>query len=114
MTARRGEPKENATQPPPEVRNRAACGPTYANLFPAALDIETSQPVLLHPIPAMLTSANADVQRFAIDLACRGTCAVRSPCLRWALETGQEHGAWGGKTQRQLARLRGERDTSAA
>ena len=29
---------------------------------------------------------------------CRG-CGVRDQCLNWALETGQDHGVWGGLSE---------------
>lgn len=29
---------------------------------------------------------------------CRG-CEVRDQCLTWALETGQDHGVWGGMSE---------------
>ena len=29
---------------------------------------------------------------------CAG-CPVRDPCLRWALETGVDHGVWGGLSE---------------
>jgi WhiB family redox-sensing transcriptional regulator len=29
---------------------------------------------------------------------CRG-CPVKDPCLQWALESGVDHGVWGGLTE---------------
>jgi WhiB family redox-sensing transcriptional regulator len=40
---------------------------------------------------------------------CRN-CEVRVQCLRFALETRQERGIWGGKDENELARLRRRRD----
>lgn len=37
----------------------------------------------------------AEMQVAEAKLVC-GRCDVRSACLRWALETGQGHGVWGG------------------
>lgn len=35
-----------------------------------------------------------------------GTCAVRIPCLEWALATHQSHGIWGGTAERERRRIR--------
>ncbi|MEV5509664.1 WhiB family transcriptional regulator [Streptomyces orinoci] len=46
---------------------------------------------------------------------CRG-CPVRERCLRWALESGQEYGVWGGtseKERRLLRRTRPQRLSAA-
>lgn len=62
-------------------RHRAACLNEEPELFfpkgstgPAILQIEEAKSV------------------------CRG-CDVREQCLMWALETGQEHGVWGGMSE---------------
>jgi WhiB family redox-sensing transcriptional regulator len=34
------------------------------------------------------------------------SCAARSACLRWALETRQEYGVWGGLSEQERRRLR--------
>lgn len=39
---------------------------------------------------------------------CMG-CPVRRKCLRWALDTEQQWGVWGGKTAREMRALRKER-----
>ncbi|OII63108.1 transcription factor WhiB [Streptomyces sp. CC53] len=36
---------------------------------------------------------------------CHG-CPVRSECLRWALDTGQDHGIWGGTDEAERRTLR--------
>ena len=36
---------------------------------------------------------------------CRG-CDVREQCLMWALETGQEHGIWGGMSEEERRALK--------
>lgn len=46
----------------------------------------------------------ADVATKA-KLICHG-CPVRSACLDYALETNQEWGVWGGKSERERRRLR--------
>ncbi len=35
-----------------------------------------------------------------------GSCDVRVQCLAYALRTGQEEGVWGGKSARQLGKIR--------
>jgi len=35
-----------------------------------------------------------------------GTCPIRSACLAWALETGQEAGVWGGTDEDERRALR--------
>lgn len=37
-------------------------------------------------------------------------CPVREQCLDWAVETNQEFGVWGGKTERERAVIRRERN----
>ncbi|MEV4432935.1 WhiB family transcriptional regulator [Streptomyces sp. NPDC049555] len=47
---------------------------------------------------------------------CR-TCPVQEQCLRWAMETGQEYGVWGGTSEddrRALRRARQRRQRAAA
>ena len=36
-------------------------------------------------------------------------CPVLTPCLTWALETGTEHGVWGGHTEEERRSLRRRR-----
>lgn len=39
---------------------------------------------------------------------CRG-CLVSEECLEFALDNGEKFGVWGGKSERQRRRMRGER-----
>lgn len=43
---------------------------------------------------------------------CRG-CEVRERCLEWALESGQDHGVWGGMSEDERRALK-RRQTAAA
>lgn len=76
-------------------RNKAAC--------------LTEDPELFFPVgntgPALLQIAEA-------KKVCQ-RCEVREECLQWALENGQDHGVWGGKSEeerramkRRAARMR--------
>lgn len=67
-----------------EWRDRAACLGKPAELF--------------FPEHAGETSAEAK--------ALCASCPVREPCLKFALETGQEHGYWGGASERKRRRIR--------
>ena len=69
-------------------RDRAACRHTDANLF----------------FPAGSTGS-ADGQIQAAKAVCR-SCPVRDACLRFALETNQDAGVWGGKDEDERRRLR--------
>ena len=46
---------------------------------------------------------------------CRG-CRVREECLRWALDTGQDSGVWGGMSEdeRRVAKRQGVRVGASA
>ena len=35
-----------------------------------------------------------------------GTCPIRSACLRWAIDTGQEAGVWGGTSEEDRREMR--------
>jgi len=41
-------------------------------------------------------------------------CPVRTACLRWAVDTQQQWGVWGGMTSRERRRIRKERHQRAA
>lgn len=62
-------------------RHAAACRDEEPELF---FPIGTSGPALLQ-----LEQAKA---------VCRG-CTVKSDCLQWALESGQDAGVWGGMSE---------------
>ncbi|HEX6522969.1 MAG TPA: WhiB family transcriptional regulator [Streptosporangiaceae bacterium] len=59
-------------------------------------------PDLFFPIS---TRGAALPQIQAATRVCR-RCPVRLACLRWALETGQDAGIWGGLTEEERRRLR--------
>jgi len=69
-------------------RDRAACRHTDANLF----------------FPAGATGVASD-QIDAAKAVCR-SCPVQDACLRFAFETNQEAGVWGGKDEDERRRLR--------
>lgn len=69
-------------------RERAACRRADAEIF----------------FPAGSSGAAVDQIR-AAQAVCR-TCAVKAPCLQFALETNQEAGVWGGKDEVERRRLR--------
>lgn len=48
----------------------------------------------------------------AAKLICAG-CEVRAGCLAYAVSTGQRYGIWGGMSERDRRRLRGERRAAA-
>ncbi len=66
-------------------------------------DWRTTAPCKADP-DAMFPSSNA----YEIDQAkayCR-MCPAIERCLQWALETGEEHGVWGGLSEKERRRLR--------
>ncbi|GLW48936.1 hypothetical protein Stsp02_45970 [Streptomyces sp. NBRC 14336] len=69
-------------------RDRAACRREDPDLF---FPIGTSG-------PALIQTARAK--------AVCGRCPVRERCLRWALETGQAVGVWGGTSEVERLALR--------
>lgn len=69
-------------------RDRAACRYTDANLF----------------FPAGSTGSAVE-QIEAAKAVCRH-CPVQAACLRFAIETNQESGVWGGKDEDERRRLR--------
>jgi hypothetical protein len=115
VTKRKGDqpPPLHAQQPPAEVALRGACGPRFQHLFVTKLD-EDGRPVEYLDVPELLHSNDATAERYAIKVACRRVCAVRSTCLQWAVATRQPHGAWGGKTKRQLTALQKAQDRADA
>ncbi len=69
-------------------RDHATCRHTDANLF----------------FPAGSTGSAGD-QIDAAKAVCR-SCPVRDACLRFAFETNQEAGVWGGKDEDERRKLR--------
>ncbi|WP_157246703.1 WhiB family transcriptional regulator [Nonomuraea typhae] len=73
----------------------------------ACLDVD---PELFFPVsPARRGAAETERAK-----AVCGGCAVREPCLAFALDTGQAHGVWGGTDpgqRRAIARRRARRRT---
>ncbi|MDI6515167.1 WhiB family transcriptional regulator [Streptomyces coelicoflavus] len=55
----------------------------------------TEDPDLFFPIG---TTGPAALQTEQAKAVCR-TCPVREQCLRWALDTGQTLGVWGGTSE---------------
>ncbi|MFC7816576.1 MULTISPECIES: WhiB family transcriptional regulator [unclassified Streptomyces] len=55
----------------------------------------TEDPDLFFPIG---TTGPAALQTEQAKAVCR-TCPVREQCLRWALDTGQSIGVWGGTSE---------------
>ncbi|GAA4972882.1 WhiB family redox-sensing transcriptional regulator [Nonomuraea thailandensis] len=72
--------------------DRAACG--------------THDPDLFFPLAweTLSTAQAADVRSIC------AACAVRRPCLEWALATGEADGMWGGVTPRERRRMRAARN----
>ncbi|ATW51911.1 WhiB family transcriptional regulator [Streptomyces peucetius] len=69
-------------------RDKAACRDEDPDLF---FPIGTSGPALLQEAEA--------------KAVCDG-CTVREPCLRWAMETGQDLGVWGGTSETERRKLK--------
>lgn len=59
-------------------------------------------PELFFPVGAM---GPALLEAEQAKQVCR-RCAVTGPCLVWALETGQDHGIWGGMSEEERRALR--------
>ncbi len=72
-----------------EWRRHAACRYTDPELF----------------FPAGSTGAVIEAQVQAAKAVCRA-CPVQEACLRFALETNQHDGVWGGKTEEERIKLR--------
>lgn len=69
-------------------REQAACQHSDANLF----------------FPA--GSTGAAIAQIEVAKAVCGSCPVAAECLKFALETNQEAGIWGGKSEEERRRLR--------
>jgi WhiB family transcriptional regulator, redox-sensing transcriptional regulator len=80
--------RRSARAEDPDWRDHAAC---------RRLD-----PELFFPISA-LGAARPQIE--TAKRVCQG-CPVRPACLRWALDTGQDAGIWGGTTEQERRLLR--------
>lgn len=88
-----------------EQGNAGYSGPDWLD-YAACLK---EDPELFFPIG---TTGTAEYQIEEAKAVCR-RCDVREKCLEWALEAGQDHGVWGGKSEderrelkRKIARIR--------
>lgn len=70
-------------------RQRAACRNEDPDLF---FPVGTTGPALLQ-----IEEARS---------VCQSRCPVMETCLDWALETGQEHGVWGGTDPEERRRMK--------
>jgi WhiB family redox-sensing transcriptional regulator len=80
-----GFPLDEAT----DWRDRAAC-----------LD---EDPELFFPVG---TSSKKDIERTEEAKRICQRCHVSEACLSWSLETGQDHGIWGGLTEDERSALK--------
>jgi WhiB family redox-sensing transcriptional regulator len=95
-----------ATSSPSSAGSRSA-GPALdagANWRQSAACL-TEDPELFFPIG---TTGPAIRQSEEAKSICR-RCPVLTSCLTWALETGVEHGVWGGRTEDERRSLRRRR-----
>jgi WhiB family redox-sensing transcriptional regulator len=81
------------------LRRRPEAGDTDWRDHAACQDVD---PELFFPIG---TSGPALLQVNEAKQVCRA-CPVRRPCLRWALERGEDAGVWGGTTEDERRILR--------
>jgi WhiB family redox-sensing transcriptional regulator len=87
-------PPRPAPSGTPDWRDHAACRDSDPELF---FPIGTAGPALL--------------QQERAKQVCAG-CQVRTPCLEWALASGQEAGVWGGASEDERRALRRGRRVS--
>lgn len=77
-----------------------------ARLMPPFLGAEVAcagMPTAMFYPESMAKAAVAPARRIC------ARCKVLERCLEWAVETGQEHGVWGGTTRAQRDRIRQNR-----
>jgi WhiB family transcriptional regulator, redox-sensing transcriptional regulator len=67
-------------------------------------------PELFFPIGS---SGPAALKQIAAAKAICAQCPVREACLRFALDTGQDYGIWGGLTEDERRRMRRRERTAA-
>ena len=63
---------------------------------------QTAEPELFFPVSA---TGPATAQVAAAKAVCGG-CPVRAECLRYAMQTAQDHGIWGGTTEEERRQAR--------
>ncbi len=63
---------------------------------------QSAEPELFFPLSA---TGPAVTQVAAAKAVCRG-CPVRAECLRYAMQTAQDHGIWGGTTEEERRQAR--------
>jgi WhiB family redox-sensing transcriptional regulator len=104
-----------ATEPPH--------GPTRGLIMPATVTMATGQagwrslaacqhsdPELFFPISSY---GPAEDQLRSAKAVC-AQCQMREECLSFALDTGQDHGVWGGLSEEERRALRGRRAREAS
>lgn len=69
-----------------------------------------TDPSLFFPVG---TTGPALEQIAAAKAVCE-TCEVKEPCLRFALETNQDSGVWGGKSEEERRQVRRQARAAAA
>ena len=89
-------PRRPASSGSPDWRAHAACRDTDPELF--------------FPIG---TAGPGQRQLDRAKQVC-ASCQVRTPCLEWALATGQEAGVWGGTSEDERGALRRMRQAAEA
>ena len=82
--------------PEPAFFDRAAC--------------RNEDPELFFPVSDI---GRANRKQIAKALAVCHRCPVETDCLNWALDTGQDHGIWGGTTERSRRDLKRQRQGAA-
>src|SRR6202050_3231570 len=87
-------PPRPAPSGTPDWRDHAACRDSDPELF---FPLGTAGPALL--------------QQERAKQVCAG-CQVRTPCLEWALASGQEAGVWGGASEDERRALRRRRQVA--
>ena len=86
-------------------RKKEASGPAALKWRAAGL-CKGSDPLVFYP-PAEDDSLAEEAKTIC------SMCAVRQPCLEFALTTREKHGVWGGLTERERRRLLRQRRRSA-
>src|SRR5262249_59728546 len=106
---RRGRPARPGARPPPGQGSPPIPAPAAAPAVPGDWmplgACQVADPDLFFPIAALGPAQQQIVQAKAICAA----CLVRTACLRYALETGQDAGIWGGTTEDERREIRSGR-----